>query len=339
MVTLLAVVSGSMGCAFYLGFLSGRSIGFGQALAASSSEVPRIPIDVNAAAQEDAAVESSDIYAKLNGREQPAKVAEEAPPIVQTGNDSPILDLTSPEAVEGEGTVNAAQENRDAAVRAGLVDAPPADGVRVLGSSPHDTAAQPIVAGDEQDVKTLGELLASQEAQRRPQQADNQEDLPAVRANPDQLAKEQTAKEQSAKEQSAVESDTRTKPAAPEAASKKVEKRSETLAKKASEPAVTESSAESAAPAALSSSARQVLPKGWFAQVAAPKKSKDAETLVDRLKGSGYPVVVERAQVRGEEYFRVLVGPQSSREKVEALIKRLKRERYVQGDPFARAVK
>ena len=84
---------------------------------------------------------------------------------------------------------------------------------------------------------------------------------------------------------------------------------------------------------------RTVLPKGWFAQIAAPSKRNDAEALAKQLKASGFPVVIENANVRGQEYFRVLVGPEQTRAQGDRLVAQLKRERSVVGDPFLRLVK
>lgn len=81
------------------------------------------------------------------------------------------------------------------------------------------------------------------------------------------------------------------------------------------------------------------LPKGWFAQVAAPKKREDADTMARQLKDSGFKVVIESAQVRGEAYFRILVGPESNREQADRLLQQLKRESYLKSDPFVRMVR
>lgn len=81
------------------------------------------------------------------------------------------------------------------------------------------------------------------------------------------------------------------------------------------------------------------LPKGWFAQVAAPKKREDADAISRQLKSSGFSVVVEGAQVRGESYFRILVGPEANREQADRLIQQLKRESYLKTDPFVRMVR
>lgn len=81
------------------------------------------------------------------------------------------------------------------------------------------------------------------------------------------------------------------------------------------------------------------IPQGWFAQIAAPKQIDDARNLGENLKKSGFAVVIEAAQVRGEDYYRVLVGPESSKSQADVLLKQLKRESYLKGEPFLRMVK
>ena len=80
------------------------------------------------------------------------------------------------------------------------------------------------------------------------------------------------------------------------------------------------------------------MPSGWFAQVAAPRRSDDANFLARQLRKSGFSAIVETAKVNGQEYYRVLVGPERSREQTNRLVKQLMREPYMQGDPFPRYV-
>jgi cell division septation protein DedD len=84
---------------------------------------------------------------------------------------------------------------------------------------------------------------------------------------------------------------------------------------------------------------RKVVPSGYFAQVAAPKKVADAENIANKLKRSGFPVVVESASVAGQNFYRVLVGPEQNKIQADRLVGQLKGESYIQGDPFIRRVK
>jgi cell division septation protein DedD len=83
---------------------------------------------------------------------------------------------------------------------------------------------------------------------------------------------------------------------------------------------------------------KQVLPQGFFAQVAAPKRIAEAQDVARRLKKSGFPVVIETAHVRGEDYFRVLVGPEENKVQADRLVDQLKRESYLSGSAFLRRV-
>jgi cell division septation protein DedD len=84
---------------------------------------------------------------------------------------------------------------------------------------------------------------------------------------------------------------------------------------------------------------KKVLPAGFFAQVAAPTKLADAESVARKLRQSGFPVVVEEADVRGELFYRVLVGPEENKVQADRLLQQLKSERYLTSVPFIRRVK
>lgn len=91
--------------------------------------------------------------------------------------------------------------------------------------------------------------------------------------------------------------------------------------------------------AQASSLVRKVVPTGYFAQVAAPKKLSEAEGIANKLKRSGFPVLVESASVAGQSFYRVLVGPEQNKVQADRLVGQLKGESYIQGDPFIRRVK
>jgi hypothetical protein len=84
---------------------------------------------------------------------------------------------------------------------------------------------------------------------------------------------------------------------------------------------------------------RKVVPSGYFAQVAAPKKLGEAEAIAGKLKRSGFPVVVESASVAGQSFYRVLVGPEQNKARADILVSQLKSESYLAGDPFIRKFK
>ena len=84
---------------------------------------------------------------------------------------------------------------------------------------------------------------------------------------------------------------------------------------------------------------RKVVPSGYFAQVAAPKKVNEAEARAGKLKRSGFPVVIESASVAGQNFYRVLVGPEENKVQADRLVSQLGSESYISGKPFIRKVK
>ena len=81
------------------------------------------------------------------------------------------------------------------------------------------------------------------------------------------------------------------------------------------------------------------LPSGWFVQVAAPESRVDANGLIEKLRSNGFKASIEVALIRDQQYYRVLVGPESNKELAERLLKQVAREPYLQGTPFLKYVK
>lgn len=81
------------------------------------------------------------------------------------------------------------------------------------------------------------------------------------------------------------------------------------------------------------------LPSGWFVQVAAPESRSDANSLIEKLRSNGFKASIEVALIREQQYYRVLVGPESNKELAERLLKQVTREPYLQGTPFLKYVK
>lgn len=80
------------------------------------------------------------------------------------------------------------------------------------------------------------------------------------------------------------------------------------------------------------------LPKGWFAQVMATSNNRDAESLAQKLRAGGFPVVLEETTVNGKSHYRLLVGPERSRSLAGRLVDQLQREPGVAAKPFVRVV-
>jgi hypothetical protein len=81
------------------------------------------------------------------------------------------------------------------------------------------------------------------------------------------------------------------------------------------------------------------LDKGWYVQVSAPALESDALSLSDKLRTSGFAVVIEKAKVQERYYYRVLVGPEETRLTSERMLQQLFREKYIDKSPFIRRVK
>ena len=64
----------------------------------------------------------------------------------------------------------------------------------------------------------------------------------------------------------------------------------------------------------------------WVVQVSSLGSSAAATKLQDELRGKGYPAFVEQATVNGKRYFRVRVGPETSRATANSVADRLQRE-------------
>lgn len=81
------------------------------------------------------------------------------------------------------------------------------------------------------------------------------------------------------------------------------------------------------------------LRSGWYAQVVAEKSKERALSLVNRLKSAGYSAAIEYTFVRGEYYYRVVSGPDASREAAENRAKQLMIRNLANEKPFVRLVK
>lgn len=81
------------------------------------------------------------------------------------------------------------------------------------------------------------------------------------------------------------------------------------------------------------------LQPGWYVQIAAPESLTEANKLAGNLRESGFPVSVEKAMVRNQNYYRVLVGPEDNSAQGERLLQQVRREKAVMGQPFLRMVR
>ncbi|MBX7138162.1 MAG: SPOR domain-containing protein [Oligoflexia bacterium] len=353
-VVLLGVICGSVACAFFLGLYTGQKTGFENAMASSVASVARLPVVVdqeNALTDEDTL---SQVYARLSDygadKKNPGDKSNAAADTSAKGAEIPEL--------------NKVKDLEDAP----LDIAPPADDADTeehpaLGAK-NDAALKAKADVNEAVNKALGEGSTGSKANSRTLGAllndsadDKKVDAPAIAAT-DKRSNDKLTAEKKAVSDAAPLAKANTKadnlknsPAYPQnseapiirdlADVAKPEKAS--AAKIVKENAVKDTAnkavaAKNAQPPVKAQSAT-VLPRGWFAQVAAPKKRGDADGLAAKLRASGFTVTIESAEVRGDQYFRVLVGPEDSRDQAQRLSAQLARERYLQGQPFIRMVK
>jgi cell division septation protein DedD len=326
-VVLVGAITGTMLCAFYLGFFSGRRAGFESALESNVSNFVKLPIGEDAQDNKTTSEEvASQVYAKLNNaptaKARP-RIAEEALPELSTIKnviDSPV-DTTHEEILDSESTDiepshKEPAKQHDALSLGAVLGGPPShDKHEEEGTTTaHQDGAHESPADNH---GTLGAL--ARQAEKGEVEADSHTTLSAPK-----VEKEQPAHD---KEPAKLAS-TLTPPA-----EKKVSETRTEVAKANTK--VTEK-AEKPAPAVAR---KQAIPGGWFAQAGAPRKYEEAERMARKLRASGFAVVIETAEVRGEEYFRILVGPEESRIQAERLVGQLKREANLPGEPFLRLVR
>lgn len=381
-VTWIGLALGVTVGAYFIGFFSGRYVGFDTARSATVSEVAKLTIQEDLFDRQNEHG-SSDIYSRLDGNAvtdvspadsetkaavKPAggkKGESEEPSSATKFAQAMKEDTLQKESSQSKG------QNRDGAVAAAEIDslfeesdaAPAASADRKL---PSDSGSKLAVSNDaaeaevgvlksaQKGVRVLGEDADENSARGTSELAASE--LPAPPAQQDTslgaILEERVAKARSAHNDAAegkkvqepakntekVKESAAAVPAAMPAKVAKVEPPAKVESRK-EEPKVP-----SDPPAATTTSqspgmVKQVLPPGYFAQVAAPKRLQEAQDVARRLKRSGFPVVIETAHVRGEDYYRVLVGPEDGKVQAERLVDQLKRESYLSGTAFLRRVK
>ena len=321
-VVLLGAVTGSVVCAFLLGLFAGQHSGYESALASSAANVSKLPVLQEPADVDVSRQLTSEVLAKLDQSAAQARgTVEEVPPLgiieqvtadggnvllgaEETSDSLPLgADLPTSRSVAALGDIEQSGD-RESLTADGVFagDEAPRRGAGILGDAVSPAPARPA-------VKTLGELEAEKLAVDSKPQASGKAKLNSAALTPE---KERTPLMREGK--AASEPVARSKVAAL------------TPPARATEPAADDQ-------------IQSVLPRGWFAQVAAPRKLKDADILAKKLKGSGFATVIETANVRGQDYFRVLVGPEETRKQAQVLVDQLKRETYIPGEPFLRLVR
>ncbi len=361
-VFLIGLILGSIACSFLFGYYSGQRTGYENAMASNEATIARVPIHVSKPGLES---DSGELYAQLKERsgaglakipitahseKSGATKDADIPELgsVKTLEESPLVGSDQEDLV-GKGLERANGEemgahNDSASDSAGdnnsvnnaidsLLAAPQADsaGKGAGKNNDHNDTMALAIGAKSKSGAAAGETLGKLAAAHTDQQAGK-----IVQVDPDQ-AKElvESSKAITSLEEAHNKNKASQASLGKEQDGKKIIKSVEDV-----HPAVekTTTSAALSASAAKPSNSPKIL-SGWFAQVAAPKRRSDADELSSKLKGSGFKVSIETASVRGEDYFRVLVGPEENRDQATRLVSQLKRERYLQGEPFVRMVK
>jgi cell division septation protein DedD len=321
LVVLTGVLTGSMACAFGIGYVTGQRIGFENALESSVSSLPKYPIAQSGVNELDAQ-DVRDVYAELETEPFPdieEPVVEETLPelaAVKSVGEEPVVDDLVVDLLE-----------EDIAAQAVTKDTTQDIEVRVLGGSG--------VEKPKEKSATLGSLVPKVESKTPLKEKSIEVTTGSIKPKEVEPVKQETVVANAEPEMAKI---TEVKPEVPAVVPEKkvppvLVKKPEVVVPPAVEkPRVVDSMS-------TSPYLRPSLARGWYAQVAAPQAIKDASGLADKLNGSGFPVAIEKAQVRGQTYFRVLVGPEDNRKQGEILLNQVKRERYLSGQPFIRMVK
>ena len=314
-VVLLGLIMGLMTCIFFLGYFSGRQVGHEAALSASLSNTIKLPIGSEDRVQADNSEEASDrvaseVYAKLShnrgdsAKTQENQVAVEMPRLgaIDSTTDAPIMAAPSNEALVVPDTSAAGQEfSIDTTVQEAQISISP--------------AREQLLKEVMKEADTNSGLDPAKELPV----VDKATPIPTAEATKTQILEA-------------------TKTPIPEATKTPIPEVAKTPIPTAT-PVVARTPTPKATKSVAASTDEGSIPRGWFAQVAAPKKKEDATALASQLRKSGFPVIVEVAQVRGEQYFRILTGPESSKAQAEKLVQQLSREPYLPTKPFIRQIK
>ena len=311
----LGLAIGAVFGSYFMGFFSGRYVGFETARAASGVDVAKL--SVTEEFPERTAQSMSGIYDQLNSNATVGKEVKLVAP--KNGSTDAKVAKTIDDSKSGNtaAAVNAASahtanEKPKAADADPFLDVDYADAPSDNGSVLAPVVEGSLLAPAVEDTGKGGEVrLLGQQSGEKP--------VDILKVVPD--APKVPEVEDSIKQ--------------PVKASKVVEA-TEADAKK-----VAADAKSTTAPKALKGATQvtKKVPPGYFVQVAAPKTLKDAEVVAKRLRGSGFPVMIEDFSTGKSPYFRVLVGPEDNKVQAERLVGQVKRESYISGKPFIRQSK
>ncbi len=335
-VVLLGVVTGSMLCAFYLGLVSGQKAGFESAQTINLASVAKLPIPEQYR-NEDLDSVASKVYAKLGSPVEKEKNGElnEMPALPELGSieTTKVVKPVLPAILDDEDLLDDNVDNESDVIT--ILSDPPS----LLDNSKKRNDETKTIG----TLKTLKEFKAEEiksEDVEVPQKDSHSSVLESLKNEPLVPNKNNEKTESAFNDE--VESNIKVVKPETKLADKKVNgTNSKTSVAKIVAEKVEKKEENKIEPKQelKTPSVKSSVSSGWYAQVAATGKLDDAKALANKLKDSGFPVVIENANIRGEEYYRVLVGPEDARRYSETMVQQLKRERYLQGDPFIKLIK
>ncbi|MCB0319122.1 MAG: SPOR domain-containing protein [Bdellovibrionales bacterium] len=353
-VAFLGVVMGIMVCVFLLAFVFGHNAGFEAAARQSLDSIARLPVDIDGKLPERAEQEEIEkqVYAALSADDQVDESETENLPdlgSIPEAKDAPIVEE------DGLAKLDEALRKEEEAKLAEDLASPDSKN-KVENSNPDKKGNAQKVVQAEAGIKIVGKTGSVIVID---------EDKPneAKKATLTELLSDETSATSAQNKEAAAVEELLPEPSHPviekpknnveenkniqiPTTTEKLDKPSDKIAQEKIEIVGLESNKLEQAPVENSALAgvakgdfiRSVIPRGWYAQLAAPRIVSDANTLANKLRSSGFPVMIEKAVVRNQEYFRVLVGPEQNKTLANRLLEQIKREPYISGEPFIRNV-
>lgn len=306
---LLGLVTGSMACAFYLGFFSGQRVGYENALVGSASTLARFALNTKE-------LNSSEMIGNDGAESASALVKDERRTGPRASRES--KDVFSGSDLNELSAAAKPKNETQVAIPPAVVGGGAIVGAAVQDQSAEDSKADPVAskalpAPEDEVIRVYGN-------ERTPKRTS----IATLKEESRASAPPKPIKSEVVSEVKVVKPQTQQKPQVlaslqPEAKANRVEPSSTRRVE--------------------SVPVKSILAAGWYAQVAAPRKMADAEALANRIRKNGFPVSIESASVKGEAYYRVIVGPEDNKKQAQVLVEQLKSERSIQGEPFIRNIR
>lgn len=315
---LLGLVTGSMACAFYLGFFSGQRVGYENALVGSASTLARFALNTKDLNNADAVSEEGNDNSMSAFKDQPKRNSGKA--VRETKE--PALSLLNEvgAAPKSQKTESAEQSPAPVALE-GAIDSASSVSDAESGTTALAAAAQVKPNIDDEVIRVYG----NERQTKKTSIATLKESMPSASVTMKSDKVEKVV-------ETVTQENKRTKPQVA------VQQKPQVLA--ALQPESKMAKPQQIQVRKLESvPVKSILAAGWYAQVAAPRKMADAEAMANRLRKNGFPVSIESASVKGEAYYRVIVGPEDNKKQAQVLVEQLKSERSVQGEPFIRNIR